>query len=477
MSVATGKRTRTIYKTQINNSVSIGADQTLIPVLIKNITRDVTKTGNNPGTPYYKIVAVCMSKEPTFIKMRAKKKDTKKQKVDDDTEDLVKDEEMEDGGAEEPKPKGTTVSSGDEFLVTTYDRTAATLTSGIMVKLALTTDLYEERFTFMAGKVMVDRNSNILCDKNYDALVLESKLSDIPTVNNVSEDDFPVGTDEKYMNRTFVLPLSVENSKFANVEIQIGDDETGRFFGKIKDDPGQYVGLNTQSGDKTTNMFKVAYTPKEDGMPKTMMTFAYALKWTEGNKPTLVNPWDCFGCANVDLWQKVAPRFIFNAKEWYVYGYSNLRKLEGILAVKDEEADDVEDGEQWEYSTGFITRMAVNIKATVETVGIPLSLSFIEQHYGGDSSYANDHEYDSHPLNVAGWKVNVKRNKAFVINFTDLSSDETEKFLKDVVKNKSDVKFYGIFADDRPYEFVGDDREEQIAAAGLVPDMVFAINE
>ena len=446
MSLRTQKRT--IYQAQINNSMSIGNDQTLVPVLVNRISQGETKKGNNPGTPYYRLNVICMMKEPTFIKMREKRK---KQKGGDEevTEEVV----------DPDAPKGTTICGGDEMLVTTYDVAAATLEGGLMVKLAMTTDWYQERFTFQAGKVLVDsKGSEILCDKVYNDLIVDTAISEIPTTGNVTREQFREGMEEKHMNRTFVLPLSVENTKFANVEIQIGDDEVGRFFTKKKKDPNQYVGVNTLLGDTTVNMFKTVYTPKEEGLPKIMMSLAY-----------MPEIWDCFGCANVDLWAKVAPRFIFNAVGWYVYGYSNILRLEAIVGDSDDDSFD--------YSTGFVTRMNVDLKATVSDIGISLSHGYIEDHYGADSEYENDHEYERHPLN-SGYKVSLKRKKPCIVNFTDLSADQTESFIKEMKKNGAPVKFYGIFAEDKAYELPDNDpaaREDAIIEAGLVPDMVFAV--
>jgi hypothetical protein len=453
------QRKRTIYAAQISNAQSIKPAETLVDALLKRVTRDTTKSGNNPGTPYYKLVAVKLGNDPVFIKMRVKKK---KQKSDDDDDNVEDMEEVDD-----TRPKGTTLNGSDEFLCTTYDRNASTLSSGMMVKLAMTTDIYQDRFTFQAGSVIVERNSDILCDSGYKENVHGTKLAVIPTIDNVSRDDFEEGIDEKWMNRQFILPVSPENPSFANVEVQITDDATGCFFTRKKEDPDQqYVGVNTQIGDKTVNMFRVVYTPteaeEENGAKKTLITFAY-----------MSDVWDCFGCVNVETWEKVAKLFIFGAVEWYVYGYSNLLKLESLLANKNhDESDD------FDYSTGFVTRMSVNLPATVKSIGVPLSHDFIDNHYGEDSNYENDHEYESHVLN-GGWKVNVRRNKPYIVNFTDLSRDQTTSFIKEIKKNDSKVQFYGIFEDNRAYEFVADSPEEyegKIVEANMVPDMVFAVN-
>lgn len=452
------QRKRTIYAAQINNAQSIKPDETLVNALLKRVARDVTKSGNNPGTPYYKLVAIKLGNDPVFVKMRMKKK---KQRTDGDGDTETNDE------VDDARPKGTTLNGSDEFLCTTYDRNAATLYSGMMVKLAMTTDLYQDRFTYQAGSVIVDRNSNVLCDAGYIENIKDTKLAEIPTLDNMSREDFEEGLDEKFMNRPFILPVSAENPTFANVEIQISDDDTGCFFTTKKDSPDQYVGVNTQIGDKTANMFRVVYTPsetdEENGANKTLITLAY-----------MPESWDCFGCGNVETWQKVAKMFLFGAKEWFLYGYSNLLKLESLLANKSHDDEDM-----FCYSTGFVTRMGVNLPATVKNIGVPLSLDFVDNHFGEDSNYDNDREFESHVLN-SGWKINVRRDKPYIVNFTDLSRDQTASFIKEVKKNGSNPQFYGIFEDQKVYEMAADspeNLEEQINDASLVPDMVFVLNK
>lgn len=473
MSTAFQKRTRTIYTDQINNSRSIRADETIVPALIKGISSDKTKTGNNPGTVYYRLKVVCMNKEPTFVRFKVKKKkgdvdgdgDAKRQRTDGDGED---------DGDGEATPKGTVVNGGDEFSVTTYDKAAGTLDSGTLANLAMTTDWYNERFTFSAGSVIVDNKmSNALCDKVYNDMVINTKMAEIPTAANMSEADFPEETDEKWMSRSFIVPLSVDNSKFANVEIQVDEEDTGRFFCKVKDSDAQLVGVNMVVGDKTANMFKVVYSPKDEDEPKIMMSLAY-----------VPETWRCFGITDLDVWQKVGHRFMFNAAEWYAYGYTQLTRLNGIIANKNPDGGDDED--PFEYSTGFVTKMATNLKATIQRVGVPLSVEYIMENYGEDSDYDREHEVENHPTNT-GFRINIKRNKAFITNLTELSTIQVEAFFKDYTKclkdkgpDKFNVQFYGVFQSDDVYEFAADDEESReafVVEKGHKPVAVFAINK
>ena len=83
-----------------------------------------------------------MTKDPTFVKMRNKRK-----KKDADDVEIVE-------VVDENAPKGTSMIGGQEFKAITYDKAAANLSQGIMVKLALSTEIYEDRFTFSAGKII-----------------------------------------------------------------------------------------------------------------------------------------------------------------------------------------------------------------------------------------------------------------------------------------------------------------------------------
>lgn len=472
MATSIQKRTRTIYADQINNSRSIRADETLVPALIKSITSDKTKTGNNPGTVYYRLKVVCMNKEPTFVRFKVKKKkngggetEAKRQRTDDE----------DSGGEEDQKPKGTVVNGGDEFSVTTYDKAAGTLDSGILANLAMTTDWYDNRYTFSAGSVIIDNKmSNALCDRVYNDMVVNTKLAEIPTTENMSEEDFPSETDEKYMSRSFIVPLSVDNSKFANVEIQLDEDDSGRFFCKQKDSDEQLVGVNMVVGDKTANMFKVVYSPKDEDEPKIMMSLAY-----------VPETWKCFGITDLDIWQKVGHRFVFNAMEWYAYGYTQLTRLNGIIANKDGGTGG-DDDEPFLFSTGFVTKMAVNLKNTIRRVGVPLSIEYVTENFGEDSDYDREHEVEGHPIN-GGYRISIKRNKPFITNITELSTIQVESFFKDYNKcvkekgpDKFNVEFYGVFQSDDVYEFAADDneaREAFIVEKGFKPVALFAINK
>lgn len=472
------------YTAQLEGSEAIGAGNTLVPALIRNITMGTTKK----NTPYWRVSVFCMSKEPVFIQRRAKKKDG-----DENDKKKQKTEGGDDGSGEgamevvdgmEDIPKGTTIKPGEQFMCTTYDRAIANLDQGHLVKLALTTDWYIDHFTFQASRVLVDdKHVNALTRKVYEKCVTGTALAEIPTKYNFSPDDFPPGTDEKYISRTFILPLSMGlgTDLYNNVEIQIDPRDKTRFHCLMKQDPNQYIGVNHDIGaDTPANMLKVVYTLNNEFNTKVMMTLAY--------KPDV---WKCFGMQSIDEWKNVGGRMLFYAVDWLVYGYSQHSK---IMAIKDnmEGSDDIfddddgteEEKEQFLYSTAFVAKMNVNMPDTIRACGIPLSFDYIEKHYGGESGYESEKEYPNHPFNV-NWRLPMRRGKSFIITLTDMSTEQLISFFKEykaIDPKKNTIEFYGIFSvdSDEPYEIqtkTPEEREEQLIAKGFKPVMVYAINK
>ena len=465
---------RNAYTAQLDNAESIGANQTIVPALVKNVTEGKT----NKGTSYFRISAICMAKGDVFVKMRPPKSD-KKQKTDDENGasvvDTVVDPEDQDATN---TPKGTTIKPGEQFMATAYDRTAGSLDQGMLVKLAVTTDWYIDHYTFQTSKVMVDdRNSNVLTRRVYDTCVVDTAMAHIPTKFNFSPDDFPEDTDEKYITRSFIAPLSmgVGGKLFSNVEIQLDPHDKSRFYNRKRDDPVHYIGVNFDiGGDNPANMMKVVYTLNDENNTKILMSYAY-----------MPEVWQCFGITNLDQWKEIAGRLIFYAVDWLVYGYSQYHKIMAIKANMDGGDDmfddDSSNNEEFQYSTGFVTKMAVDVANTVRGCGIPLSFDYVNANYGPESDYENDIEISNHPINH-GWKVLLKRNKPFVLNLTDMTGDQVSAFIKEYKKlENNNIKFFGIYSvdSDVPYEIQAEDdlaRENQLVEGGFKPVSVFAVN-
>lgn len=475
---------RSAYKAQLDNAESIGAGQTIVPALIRSIKEGVSSKGKK----YYRISAICLAKNDTFIKMRPpKKEDNKKQKTNEVAEPTATveaaDTSVETADTTGELPKGTTIKPGEQFMSTSYDRAASELEQGNVVKLAITTDWYIDHFTYQTSKVIIDEKyTDVLTRKVYDTCIVGTSLAEIPTKDNFSPDDYPDDTEEKYVTRSFVVPLSmgVGTEHFTNVEIQLDPKDKARFMTRIKDDPTQYIGINSDvGGDSPVNMLTAVFTLNNDENTKIVFSLAY--------KP---EAWKCFGIMNISDWQAVGGRFIFYAVDWLAYGYSQHSKImaikaniEGAEDMFEDESD--EERENFQYSTGFVAKMAVNMKETVKACGIPLSFDYINKYYGPESGYENDHEYSNHPFNSCGWKTALKRNKPFFVTFTDWSADQIGTFIKEYMKvepEKNNIKFYGVYSvdSDVPYEIQAEsneERERQLVEQGFKPTMIFAINE
>lgn len=457
MSLSTFRNKRSTYAVMISNSESIGSNQTIVPVVIKNVTESKSKKGSS----FHRLQCIVVSKESIFLKARPG--------AALETPKRIKSEGDDDDGDAQPgtpvstsgRAIGTTITPGQNLMTVCFDKQASSLEEGTMVKIALTTEIYNDRFTFKCDRIILDQKCSVVSSKIYENYIASTALAEVPTLKNLSADQFPEGTDPKYMSRQYVLPLSNDMSTFDDVELCLDDTDTARFFTLDKDSGMQHIGINSDVGQgKTANMLSVVYSHKNGS--KILMKHAY--------KHTI---WACFGVRDMEQWIRVAPRLVFHAKEWIVYGYSQLEKIQAIRG----NADVTSGNGLISYSTGFVTKMGINMSSTAKAAGVELSHSFIEKHYGSDSGYTNDAEHTGHVLNT-GWKVKSKTNRPYVLNLTDLSDDQFIKFLKEV-KDKPTVKFYGVFdtSYDDVYEFDGSQEEREKFIGERKPVLVFAVNE
>lgn len=466
---------RNSYKAQLDNAESIGANQTIIPVLIKSITE--AKTSKN--TPYFRISAICVSKNNIFVKTRPK--NAKKQKNDGEvvkTVDTVDETVVVEDTTEETNQHGTVIKSGEQFMTTTYDRSAGGLEQGVFVKMAVTSDWYIDHYTFQTAKVLLDEKSGSELNRHvYDKYVVGSPLALIPTKDNFGPEDFPEGTDEKYITRSFILPLSsgTGGDMYKNVEVQLDPYDKDRLYSSKSQDPAKYIGVNCDvGGDKPMNMLKVVYTLNDEQSTHVLMSYAF-----------MPEIWKCFGITKLDQWTSIAGRMLFNSVDCIVYGFSQHVRIMSIRAniPDDDEVEDDESTDKFMYSTGFISKMSVDMHGTAKICGIPLSFNYIEKNLGDDSINTNYDEVKDHVLNQA-WKVLLTRNKKFVFNLTDFSVDQIQSFIKMYNKmvDNSGIKFYGVFdiSSDEPYEIEAESdeaREAQLVAKGFKPTVIFAVND
>lgn len=444
---------RNSYKAQLYNSESLGSNLTIMPVLISSIKEEKSKK----GSPFYKLQCIAMVKGDTFVKVRPVDgafPKVKRVKIEDDVSVEV-----------EEDAKGTVVVPNQKFTATCFDRTASSVDAGSMVKLAMTADIYDGRFTFKADNLIMERNMDALSKVVYDKHIKSSDLALVPCLGNMRVEDFPEGTDPRYMSRTFILPLSNDTESFSDVHIELDESDRSRFYCKQRDDVEHRVGINCSiGGDKIANMLPIVYSPNDTSKPKIFFKAAY--------KPDV---WDVFGVYDLDKWADAGARLIFHAKQWFMYGYSQLEKIESMKGNLDNTGD--ENGESFDYSTGFVVKMGINMTDTVRAAGLRLSYDYVNKNYGSDSDYSNDTEITHHTLNT-GWKIKCKQNKKFCINLTDLTDTQMHSFLKEA--KERNFEFYGVFpvGDDSIYEFEGtpEEQEKNVVEKQAKPSLLFAIN-
>jgi hypothetical protein len=447
------------YKDKLSNAESIGKNYTLVPMLFERATEKkvTTKTGTN--FQYWIVNGVTMNKEDVFVK-RIKGKD-----------------EPEPAEGEELPHPGTTLEADKDIVFTCTDKRIATASKGSIIKVAVGAAWYdkEDRYTFKSNKVIVDMSGDHIDLLTYKNLVQGTKLAEIPTKDNINPDDFPEGTDEKYIARSFLLPLSNDTTAFASVDIDLDEKNSNLFFCSDKEGHGKYVGLNIGFGsDRVKNGMNVVYTRNDDVQSKCLMTYNF-----------FPEVWEVFGVRSTVGWTKGGARMIYHAKGWLAYGSSQLKRILNLGGNKEDENQgyggfgeaedidpDVENGDSsFDYSQGFIGKMHLDLRSTIMASAIPLTPEYIGETFNTED-YQPEEEFTDHPLNN-GWMMKVKRNDDFILNITDMSKTMIESYFKEVESvTPNNIKYYGVFNvnSDAPYE-------KPEGPFKYPPVIVFAVND
>jgi hypothetical protein len=376
---------------------------------------------------------------------------------------------------------GVTILPNSRLMITSFDRNGcASVGSGATVKLALVADMYGGRITFKASDVTVEGAD--ITREAFNKYYAGSQLAVVPTKDNIDPDSFPADTESKFITRSFVLPVSGDTSEFKDVEILVDPEDARRFSGKNKDEETLYPCVNTEvSTDKNQNSMSVVYTGLDD--QKYFMKFAFTPQC-----------WTCFGVTDVAKWTKCAGRMMFSAVNWFALGSS---KLDNILSMRTN-VDDDDDGNDYglaDYdmteessapvaadmgtmvaTTGFVSKMSVDLSKTVQRAGVELSGEWVAARFGTEGSYSFNPETPPSGIN-SGWRARLQRGGKFVFNVTEFTDDIRPAFFREA-KSIKDVKFFGIFAvgDDQVYEFAGPGPlEARLDEKKLIPSLVFAI--
>lgn len=413
------------YNDILGECKSVGADQTLVRAVVIRVKPP--KNPSNTKSPWG-VMAKYIGDESVLVTFQ---KPNKKQKGDDgyvaNPEQVVHTDE--DGN----DILGGTIKPGENFYVNCFANNISIVKEGFMVGFALNSNFYtdpkteQSRITYKASKVIIDSSSNTLTKKVYDSVIANTSLAEVPTRYNINPDDFPLGTEKKYMVRQFILPLFSITGLDVEIVLQNNVD---RLYCKKEEEYA--VGYNTDDGGKTTNHLGVVYK-RGDGMKEIMFKFAYNYDF-----------WTQIGVLDVDIWKKIGHQLVNGFKNTYVYGGSDLARILGMtLNIHDfepEEEDD--DPNDILVSTGFISQIGCDMAATARNIGIKLSLDYMITNYGNESDYSYTKEMVGHPLN-GGWKMKLESASTQVINFTELNDDQLPKFWKQI-KDKDNIEFWGV---------------------------------
>lgn len=415
-----------------------GSDTTL--VFVKRCTK--TKDGKQQ----YNISLITANNEPLVIKHQKPK--------DGESVPLMK------GGAYEGTiefnqdeenmavPVTSTVGPYSHMLAKCFDKSADTVVEGCFANASIVCSLYNGMIYYKVNKIFpIDATPNTL--HYYEKFCVDKYMGQVPTSLNLTTAMFPEGTDIKYMDRYFTLPLYTHDS-YKCVQIGLDMEKPSDFCG-VYENGTKTVGLSAQVEDKVINKFMVKYTTLDD--LEIYMDVTYPIKQ---DSPSM---WECFGILNVDMWAASCPRLIYCAKEWFCSGYSKLERICGHT----------EDNGKI-HTSSFIFNMAINLPETIKVAGVELSDDYVKDFV---ASYAYESDGDVHPLNKA-WKSDIQNNRPLCINITEMVDYQLTPFMK-AIEGKG-VKFYGIFDIERDdiYERRGE-HMEYIKENGFKPVTVFAL--
>lgn len=469
-----------------NNCNSIGAGNTLLPVFIKYVKPP--PPGSSKRTPY-SLICVAMNNKPTLVRYAIKKDDNKKQRTDE-----------EESNETQNYGEGSTVNKGDLIFVSSFDQAnASKLNGGDFIELACSASVYNDnygntRITYKNDRLLIKKDMSALTKNIYDRYISDSPLSVIPTIHDINPKDFKEGTPENKMVRQFVAPMSNDQSNFEDIIIVLENDENNMVCKKTDNEVTQdYVGFSTSEGGKSSNSIGIVYRPypKEDGTKEKDIMLKLSF---------FPNFWLVFGIGDVDLWKPVAKRIVSNLKNSYFYAYSSLESIKNLKCIaKDdnyydengmEDDDNDKDEDEIVSTCAFGTKLNVDLNATVKNCGILINQDYIEAILGSESGHEYNKEYKpygadednlpKHPLNNT-FRNKLERGVPSVFNLSEFHTDDIDKFFKAANKfcpNK--IQYYGIFADDRPYEHDAErqgDLTEYIKDNGIKPNIVYAILE
>lgn len=332
---------------------------------------------------------------------------------------------------------------------TTFDQVMARKLKSIspcVCKVFLRAERFHDRVSYTAGRIMCDEMSNCFNSIFYSRYIKGGPMSEIPTLENIKPESFAPRTEEKYMYRHTVLPLTSHNSHFTAVVPLVDFSDRRRLTGSNKDSDEIVPSVTVENSmDKVSNGMNVmfVYKPEDNGEEKkTLVKFGYF--------PAV---WSCFGVSSVDKWIQCAGTLVAGARGWFAVGSAKLENIKRLStnAGFDHDSHEAHGSEEVVSTTVFISAMSLDLFDTVSASGRVLSKDWVSDKYSIENYNFTAEAGHENPINLNCY-LRLREVKA-VFNISEMNDPVRAEFIRRT-KDMPGVVYYGIFPHgfNAPYE-------------------------
>lgn len=352
---------------------------------------------------------------------------------------------------------------------TTFDQIMARkikLITPCVCKVYLRAERFNDRISYTAGRIMCDELSNCFNTIFYNRYIKGGPMSEIPTLDNIKPESFAPRTEEKYMYRHTVLPLTSHNSQYTAVVPLVDFSDRRRLTGSNKDSDEVIPSVTVENSmDKVSNGMNVmfVYKPEDNGVEmNTLVKFGY-----------FPSVWACFGVSSVEKWIQCAGTLVAGARGWYAVGSAKLDNIKRLStnAGFDNEVQG-EESPAVVSTTIFISAMNLDLFDTVAASGRVLSKDWVADKFSIEKYNFTAETGHENPINLNCY-LRLREVKA-AFNITEMNDPVRAEFLRRT-KDMPGVVYYGVFpyGENAPYESVN--IMEYLATPQCVlPSVVFA---
>jgi hypothetical protein len=352
---------------------------------------------------------------------------------------------------------------------TTFDQIMARKIKSMtpcVCKVYLRAERFQDRISYTAGRIMCDELSNCFNTIFYNRYIKGGPLSEIPTLDNIKPESFAPRTEEKYMYRHTVLPLTTHNSPYTAVVPLVDFADRRRLTGSNKDSDEIVPSVTVENSmDKVSNGMNVmfVYKPEDNGVEKnTLVKFGY-----------FPSVWTCFGVSSVEKWIQCAGTLISGARGWYAVGSAkleNIKRLSTNAAFDNEVQGD--DSASVVSTTVFISAMHLDLYDTVAASGRVLAKDWVADKYSIEKYNFTAETGHENPINLNCY-LRLREVKA-VFNITEMNDPVRAEFIRRT-KDMPDVVYYGVFPYNVNAPYEAPNIMDYLATPNCVlPSVVFA---